>query len=59
VVAGQIIEILAAVFRGGSVLPHDFPAFLVRRRPLVAREIANIQGDVPVEGWPTFAAALL
>ncbi len=57
VVAGQVVELLPAMLLGGGKLAHDLAALGIVRHRLCSRQIAYVQGHVPVKGRPSFVAA--
>ena len=58
VVADQIVEVLPRMPAGSGELPHHFLPFLVFRRRLASREVAEMQRNIPVEGRPALTAPL-
>ena len=56
-VAGHVIEVLTAVPGCRGILPHDLCSFIVGRSALVPRQIAQVDGDVPIEGRSAFVSA--
>src|SRR5215467_1435405 len=59
VVAGDIVDLLAAIFFQHRILTHDLAPLLVLGRIPEARIVAEIERDIPVEGQPAEGAALL
>ena len=59
VVAGDIVDLLAAMFFQHRILTHDLAPLLVLGRIPEARIVAEIERDIPVEGQPAEGAALL
>src|SRR5215470_17102496 len=59
VVAGDIVDLLAAMFFQHRILTHHLAPLLVLGRIPEARIVAEIERDIPVEGQPAEGAALL
>src|SRR5215471_8412890 len=59
VVAGDIVDLLAAMFFEHRILTHDLAPLLVLGRIPEARIVAEIERDIPVEGRPAEGTALL
>src|SRR5262249_345208 len=59
VVAGDIVDLLAAMFFQHRILTHDLAPLLVLGCIPEARIVAEIERDVPGEGRPAEGAALL
>jgi hypothetical protein len=58
VVAGDVIELLAAMLLGRRVLPDDLSSFFVVGSGLVPRQVAQIDGNVPVKSRAAIGASL-
>ncbi len=58
-IAGHVVEVLAAMLPGGGKLADDLAAFVIVRRPLCAGQVAQVQGNVPRKGRGSVASALL
>src|SRR5262249_4086428 len=59
VVAGDIVDLLAAMFFQHRILTHDLAPLLVLGRIPESRIVAEIEREIPVEGGPAEGAALL
>ena len=58
-VAGDIVDLLAAMFFQDRILAHHLAPLLVLRCIPEARIVAEIERDLPVEGRPAEGTALL
>src|SRR5262249_8301048 len=59
VVAGDIVDPVAAMFFQDRILTHDLAPLLVLGRIPEARIVTEIERDLPVEGRPAEGTALL
>ena len=59
VIAGDVVEVLAAMFCERPELPNEFPAFVIFGWTLVTGEVTDIDRDVPVKRRRAIFPALL